>query len=171
MSRLFAAALLGVLLATGCASSSSKTFRDEGVSVRYPSNWHATRRALTPVTSPVQVLAVASYRLPRGNTGAEGCSPKEALDRLPPNGVFLFGWEYDRPALAGVQRSDFPPRPDHFELKGPTGFECLGRSYVVAFREASRLFQIHVVLGPQAGEDERATALKVLDSLKVSSQG
>ena len=126
MSRLFAAALLGVLLAAGCASSSSKTFRDDGVSVRYPSDWHATRRALTPVTSPVQVLAVASYGFPRGNAGADGCSPKEALDRLPPNGVFLFGWEYDRPALAGVQRSDFPPRPDHFELKGPTGFECLG---------------------------------------------
>ena len=89
----------------------------------------------------------------------------------PPNGVFLFGWEYDRPALAGVQRSDFPPRPDHFELKGPTGFECLGPSYVVVFREAGRLFQIHVVLGPQAGEDARATALNVLDSLEVSSQG
>ena len=169
MLRLFAAALLAVLLAAGCASSSSKTFREDGVSVRYPSDWHATRRALTPVTSPVQVLAVASYRLPRGKAGADGCSPKEALDRLPPNGVFLFGWEYDRPSLAGVQRGDFPPRPDHFELKGPTGFECLGPSYVVAFREAgcSRSMSSS---GRRPGRTS-ATALKVLDSLEVSSQG
>lgn len=157
-----------VLVLGACASSSSKTFRDDGVSVRYPSDWHATRRALTPVTSPVQVLAVASYALPHGKAGADGCSPKEALDRLPPNGVVLFGWEYDRPALAGVRKSDFPPRPEHFVLKGPTGFECLGPSYVVHFRQAGRLFQIHVVLGPKAGADERATALKVLDSLQVS---
>jgi hypothetical protein len=168
MARLLGVALVGLLLASGCAASSSKTFRDEGISVRYPSNWHATRRTLTPVTSPVQVLAVASYALPEGRAGADGCSPKEALERLPANGVFLFGWEYDRPALAGVQRSDFPPRPDHFVLKGPTGFECLGPSYVVTFREEGRLFQIHVVLGPKAGGDERATALKVLDSLEVS---
>ena len=168
MPRLLAAALVAVLLASGCASSSLKTFRDDGVSVRYPAEWHATRRPLTPVTSPVQVLAVASYALPQGNAGADGCSPKEALDRLPPNGVFLFGWEYDRPGLAGVHRSDFPRRPDHFDLRGPTGFECLGPSYVVTFREAGRLFQMHVVLGPEAGADERATALRVLDSLEVS---
>jgi hypothetical protein len=159
---------LALFLVVGCASSSSKTFRDDGVSVRYPSSWHVTRRALTPVTSPVQVLAVASYALPRGKEGADGCSPKEALDRLPPNGVFLFGWEYDRPGLAGVRGSDFPPRPKHFELKGLTGFECLGPSYVVAFREAGRLFQIHVILGPKAGDNERAAALKVLDSLHVA---
>jgi hypothetical protein len=169
MSRLLAAALLAVLLASGCASSSSKTFRDDGVTVRYPSSWHATRRTLTPVTSPVQVLAVASYALPRGNAGAEGCSPKEALDQLPPDGVFLFGWEYDRPGLAGVRRSDFPPRPEHFELKGRIGSsECFGPGYVVTFRQAGRLFQIHLILGPKAGDDERATALKVLDSLEVS---
>jgi hypothetical protein len=169
MSRLLAAALLAGLLSSGCASSSSKTFRDDGVSVRYPSDWHATRRALTPVTSPVQVLAVASYALPQGKEGADGCSPKEALDRLPPDGVFLFGWEYDRPSLAGVRRSDFPARPEHFELKSRIGSsECFGRGYVVTFRQAGRLFQIHLILGPKAGDDERAAALKVLDSLEVS---
>ena len=159
-----------LVCAFGCAASTSgwKTFRDDGVSVRYPRDWFATRRSLTPVTSPVQVLAIASYRLPRGNAGADGCSPTRALERLPPSGVFVFGWEYDRPALTGVRTSDFPPRPRAFELRGPKQFECLGPSYVVTFREAGRLFQIHVVLGAKAGHDERATALRVLDSLKVS---
>jgi hypothetical protein len=171
MARVLVLVCLVLSLALGCASSSWKTFRNDGVTVRYPSNWHATRWRLTPVTSPVQVLAVASYALPRGKAGADGCSPKEALDRLPPSGVFLFGWEYDRPGLSGVRRSDFPPRPEHFVLKGPTGFECLGPSFVVTFREAGRLFQIHVVLGPKAGADERAAALKVLDSLQVAQLG
>ncbi len=160
---------LVVLLAAGCASSTNwKTFRDDGVSVRYPSGWDATRNALTPVTSPVQVLAVASYPLPHGRAGADGCAPKEALDRLPDRGVFLFGWEYDRPALAGVRKNDFPPRPAHFELGHLTGFECLGPSYVVHFREGSRLFQIHVVLGPKAGDTEKETAVRILDTIAVS---
>ncbi len=159
---------LVVLCAAGCASTTSwKTFRDDGVSVRIPSDWSATRHALTPVTSPVQVLAVASYRLPHGKAGAEGCSPKEALDRLPAKGVFIFGWDYDRPSLTGVRKGDFPPRPAHFALGDLTGFECLGSSYVVHFRESGRLLQIHVVLGPGAGDAERRTALHVLDSIRV----
>jgi hypothetical protein len=169
---LFLLVLVG-LLAAGCASSTEadwKTFRDEDVSARYPSDWHATRRALTPVTSPVQVLAIASYPLPKGKAGADGCSPKEALDRLPAKGVFLFGWEYDRPGLTGVRKSDFPPRPAHFRLGELTGFECLGPSYVVHFREGGRLLQIHVVLGPDAGAAERETALRVLDSIHASKR-
>ena len=168
MGRLLALACAALAAATACASSSSwKTFRDAGVSVRYPADWHATRRTLTPVTSPVQVLAVASYPLPAGNGGANGCSPKEALDRLPPSGVFLFGWEYDRPALTGVRKSDFPPRPDEFTLGRRAGFECLGPSYVVHFRDAGRRFQIHVVLGPEAGDSQRKTALEILDSFSA----
>lgn len=162
---------LVVLLAAGCASSSTvswKTFRDDGVSLRIPSDWHATRHRLTPVVSPVQVLAVASYPLPDGKAGADGCSPKEALDRLPADGVFLFGWEYDRPALTGVRKGDFPPRPAHFRLGNRIGFECLGPSYVVHFRQGDKLLQIHVVLGREVGDAERETALRVLDSIRVS---
>jgi hypothetical protein len=161
-------ACLALVAAVGCSSSSSwTTFQDRGVSVRYPSDWHVTRRPLTPVTSPVQVLAVASYPLPMETKGAEGCSPKEALDRLPTSGVFLFGWEYDRPGLSGVRKSDFPPRPHEFTLGRRIGFECLGPSYVIHFREAGRLFQIHVVLGPKAGDSQRKTALQILESFSA----
>jgi hypothetical protein len=159
---------LVVLLAAGCATTSWKTFRDDGVTVRIPSDWHGTRHQLTPVVSPVQVLAVASYPLPNGSEGADGCAPKEALDRLPADGVFVFGWEYDRPALTGVRKSDFPQKPAHFRLGKLTGFECLGPSYVVHFRQGGKLLQIHVVLGRDAGDAERETALRVLDSIRVS---
>ena len=74
----------------------------------YPTGWYATMQALTPVTSPRQVLAVASYPLPSDSSGADGCQPKEALNRLPPTGAFIFGWEYGGLALPGIRARDYP---------------------------------------------------------------
>ena len=113
--------LLGIaVLAASCTSSPklSHAFRGDGVSVRYPNGWDATSRPLTHVTDPVQVLAVASYRLPRSNRGDYGCEPKEALDRRPSDGVFIYGWEFSSP-----KGEKFPPRPKHFSL---TDFERFG---------------------------------------------
>jgi hypothetical protein len=156
--------LLGmVALATGC-SSTSQTFQANGVSVRYPSWWHATAAPLTPVTSPVQVLAVASYPLPHDDRGAEGCMPKPALEALPPDGAFIYGWEYSSP-----QGERFQPKPKHFALTNFAGFECLGPSYVLHFRQAGRFFQVHVALGPQASAYTRATVLRVLDSFRAKA--
>jgi len=157
-------ALLGALaLTTGC-SSSSQTFHAQGISVRYPSWWHATAAPLTPVTSPVQVLAVASYPLPDNKRGADGCVPKGALDRLPPDGAFIYGWEY-----GPLQGESFPPRPKHFALTNFAGFECLGPSYVFHFQDAGRLFQVHVALGPRASAYTRATVLRILDSFRATA--
>ena len=157
-------ALLGALaLTTGC-SSSSQTFHAQGISVRYPSWWHATAAPLTPVTSPVQVLAVASYPLPHNKRGADGCMPKEALDALPPDGAFIYGWEY-----GPDQATNYPPRPKHFSLAHFERFECLGPSYVLRFRENGRLFNIHIALGPRASAYTRATVLRILDSFEAKA--
>jgi hypothetical protein len=134
------------------------TYRAHGVSVRYPPAWHATRRALTHVTSPRQVLAVASYPLPRDNRGDDGCSPKQALDALPPGGAFVFAWEDDDPGA--------PPRPAHFRLTGLAQYECLGRSYRIAFRDHNRSFVVHVVLGRRASAATRAKVLQILESFR-----
>jgi hypothetical protein len=139
-------------------------FHAQGISVRYPSWWHATSAPLTPVVSPVQVLAVASYPLPHDDRGAEGCMPKEALDALPPEGAFIYGWEYGSP-----QGERFPPRPKHFALKNFAGFECLGPSYVLHFRDAGRFFQVHVALGPRASPYTRATVLRILDTFRATA--
>jgi hypothetical protein len=133
------------------------SFHAHGVSVGYPRGWD-----VTPVTSPAQVLAVASYRLPRGPGGADGCEPKEALDRLPPRGVFIYGYEYGY-----GRRRDFPPRPRRFRLTRFAPYECLGPSYMIRFREAGRFFQIHVAFGRRAGPAIRATALRILDTFRV----
>jgi hypothetical protein len=155
--------LLGSLaVATSCSSSNWHTFRAHGVSVRYPPGWTATSRALTPVTDPPQILAVASYPLPHDNRGADGCSPKEALDRLPADGAFIFGWEF-----GAAQSPRPPPKPSRFKLTGFARYECLGPSYALHFRESGRWFQIHVALGPRAGAATRATVLRILDSFEA----
>jgi hypothetical protein len=149
------------LLALTACGSSWHTFRAEGVSVRYPPGWFATSRPLTYVTSPFQALAVASYPLPHDNTGSDGCEPKEALDAMPSDGVFIFGWEYyGAPPDARL----FPPRPTHFKLTGFDRYECLGPSYMLRFHASGKFFQVHVAFGRDAGFIARLTALEVLDS-------
>ncbi len=165
--RLLAVAL-GALALAATAPPSWRTFRGEGISIRYPPGWFATARPLTPVTSPQQVLAIASYPLPRGSAGADGCAPKEALDGLPLTGAFIFGWEYGQLSkVTGIRERDFPPRSKHFELAGFAPYECFGPSYMLRFRAAGRAFQIHIAFGRRASASTRATVLRILDSLSA----
>ncbi len=163
------AALAAALVLSACAGSAGSwtTWHGRGVSVRIPPGWHATSARLTPVTWPVQFIAAASYPLPRGYDGADGCEPKAAVDRLPPGGAFLFGWEYAGAPDGPIRKSDFPPRPSLFRLAHLGRYECLDHSYMLRFRAAGRYFQVHVLLGPRASDRTRTLALRVLDSLVV----
>lgn len=121
------------------------------------------------MTSPAQLLAIASYPLPDGGVGADGCEPRAALDRLPPRSAFVYGWDAGTVAALGRHAvREFPPRPKHFALGHFATYECLGPSYLLRFRQKGRAFQIHVVLGKRAGAKTRATVLRILDSFKVS---
>ncbi|HEU5212253.1 MAG TPA: hypothetical protein VFU10_05745 [Gaiellaceae bacterium] len=156
-------ALLLSALALMGAGANWRTFHARGITVRYPPGWFATATRLTPVTAPPQIIAVASYRLPPDSGGANGCQPKAAIDRLPPTGAFIFGWEYG----SDVFRPAFPPRPKHFSLKNYASYECMGLSYMLRFRQAGRFFQIHVVLGKRASTAQRAAVLRILDSFSA----
>jgi hypothetical protein len=159
-----AAALAGAVALSTFAGSGRHLWHARGITVRLPPGWRATAAPLTPVAMPQ--LAIASYPLPRGDAGADGCEPKAALDRLPATGAFLFAWEYgDVPSR---QRRLFPPRPSRFRLEHLGRYECLGRSYMLRFRAAGRYFQLHVALGRQATRRTRRLVLRVLDSLRVS---
>src|SRR3954451_20367124 len=118
------ALIVTALAATG---TSWRTSQANGITVRYPPGWHATARQLTPLTSPAQVIAVASYPLPRDNAGANGCQPQEALDKRPPTRVVIFRWEYG----PNVFKRASPPRPLHFRLKNYGQYECMGPSYLL----------------------------------------
>jgi hypothetical protein len=158
-------ALFGVALAV--TTPGWHTWTSRGVSVRVPPRWHATSSRLTPVTWPVQFLAVASYPLPSGDRGADGCEPKAAVSRLPAKGALLFGWEYVGAPNATIHKADFPRRPTHFRLAHLARYECLDHSYLIRFRTAGRYFQVHILLGRRAGSHVRTLALHVLDSLVV----
>lgn len=167
----FVVVLAAALALAGCAGSSARTWQGRGVSVRVPAGWHATGARLTPVSWPPQFLAVASYPLPHGDRGADGCEPKAAVDALPADGAFIFGWEYTGfpwSSERAAQRAEFPPRPRHFRLAHLGRDECLDHSYLLRFREAGRYFEVHVLLGRKASAQTRSLALGVLDSLRDS---
>jgi hypothetical protein len=170
---LVAVATLGVPASASEAGSSRipsgwHTYRGPAVSVRYPPSWHATSAPLTPVAYPSQLLAIASYPLPRGSGGADGCRPTEALERLPRDGALVYAWDYgEQPFRRAFRRKDFPPRPDHFRLRAFSHYECAGPSYLIRFRQAGRFVQIHVALGAGATPRTRARVLRVLDSIRL----
>jgi hypothetical protein len=157
----FVAVFAAATVLAGSAGAGGHLWRARGLSVRLPPEWHATATTLTPVGYPQ--LAIASYPLPRGDRGSDGCEPKAALDRLPAKGVFIFAWEF-----SGTQRNrDFPRQPRHFRLRHYARNECLGPSYLLRFRAAGRYFQVHVVLGKRASRKMRRLALRTLDTLVV----
>jgi Membrane dipeptidase (Peptidase family M19) len=90
-----------------------ETFETAGVAVLEQSHEPAGAAAVDRLRTRT-IIAAASYPPPRGNGGADGCSPKEALDRLQPAGAFIFGWEYTQPG--SFRKRDFPPRPAHFRF-------------------------------------------------------
>jgi hypothetical protein len=135
------------------------TFRANGAAIKYPDHWHATSRALTPVTSPSQLVAVTSFSIPP-NPAADGCRPTGVLARMQPRGAFVYVIEY----AGDIRKSDFPPRPRRFRLTHLANYECFGRGYRLTFREAGRYFQAQLDFGRSATRATRATALRVLDS-------
>jgi hypothetical protein len=170
---LLVASVLAVLPAAGANDFAAvpptwHTFRGDGITLRYPPRWFATARPLTPVSSPAQLLAVASYPLPHDHRGADGCRPTEAIDGLPRRGAFVYGWDYgSAPHRSGFRARDFPRRPQHFRLGGFGRYECLGPSYLVRFQQAGRFVQIHVVLGARATAATRAKALRIVGSIRL----
>lgn len=144
-----------------------KAFHASGVSIRFPPDWYATATALTPVTSPQQVLAVASYRLPATDRGANGCEPRQALQQMPTGGAFIYGWSYGD-AVPRSRVREFPVRPTRFALRHLVLDGCLGRSYRSRFRLHGQFFQIYVVLGQRATRATRTTVTRILDSFTVS---
>jgi hypothetical protein len=75
-----------------------------------PAGWHAAR-PLTALTSPREVVTLASFPLRRGGS----CGPDRALRHLPSGGALIFVLEYrwDRGAVwtGSIRRPNFPPRP------------------------------------------------------------
>jgi hypothetical protein len=159
--KVVGAITVAFFLTAGVASAGAArwtTFHASGVSISYPPGWHATARPLTNVTSPVQVLAVASFRFPK-SPRPNGCEPAATLAAMQPRGALIYVIEY-----GSGSAKDFPPRPARLKLTRFGRAECFGPSYAILFRQAGRYFQVQVAFGRTATRATRTTALRIVDT-------
>jgi hypothetical protein len=137
--------------------------RIAGLSFAYPALWSSTRTRLDAITSPPQLVAVASY--PLAVRPSKDSCPHPALARRPADGVFVQLREETNP---GIARS-FPDRPRNFSLPPLGRVECYGpRGARLRFRQAGRGFYAYISFGPRATASTRRTTLRVLDGLQIT---
>jgi len=155
----FLAVLIGVLAIAATNSPGWQAFHTNGAEVRYPPSWHATTRPLTSVTSPSELVAVASFAFPK-RIVSDGCQPTGTLAKMQPAGALIYAIEY----ASVVRKTDFPPRPKRLRLARFWNYECFGRSYLLRFQERGRYFQLQVAFGRRATATTRATTLQVINT-------
>jgi hypothetical protein len=139
-----------------------------GVNVTYPRTWQLLAPPITSMIDPSERLLLTSYPTAPGGE----CAPRRAQDDLPAAGALIYVFEYERPQVWGDFRPrDFPPKPAHFSLqrKDLGDYECwLIPTYLLRFRAAGHVLQIHVALGRRAGVRRRAQVLRILDNLRFT---
>ena len=137
--------------------------RKSGLVFAYPALWSATRTRLDAITSPPQLVAVASY--PLAERPSKDSCPHAALAQRPADGVFVQLREETNRHSA----QSFPGRPRHFQLPKLSPVECYGpRSAAIRFRVAGRGFYAFVSFGPRATATTRRTTLRILDGLHIT---
>lgn len=141
----------------------------QGVGGRLPGGWHLVHRRLTAVIEPRTQVAAATFAIPPGPPDPN-CTPAAALRRIGPTDAFIYIFEYRYHAQRPGWLERFPPRPAFFALRRSTlhPYECMGRSYMLRFREHGRGFQAHVYFGARAGLQRRREALRFLDDLTIT---
>jgi hypothetical protein len=165
-----------VMVAVAALAGGAAADRDHGakrvsvpgrLSIRVPAEWHLVHGWLSDVTDPAPRLAIASFPARLSPHTCE-CGFPNVVD-FPHNGAFVFVWEYlhyPRRRLARV-----PRRPVRFSLAVGKGVRltCDGPNDGFSFKDAGRVFQVEVYLGPDAGPALRTRTAEALDSLRVAA--
>lgn len=167
VSLLAAASLITAIPVGGSGATMGREATGAGLSVRVPVGWHLIGRRLTDVVEPAQRLAVATFDVRLASHPCECGEPN--VRNFPRTGAFVFIWEY-RERLSRAQLSRVPRRPASFHVTQDNRhwFECAGPSWTAGFRDAGRVFQVEVYLGPGAGRNVRLRMDALLDSLRVA---
>ena len=129
-----------------------------GLAWLMPPRWRHYDRPLTSVDG--ERLALGTFPLEPGPPDAN-CAPRAAIDALPPDGAFIYVFEYVD------HRVTAPERAGELRLGTETSYECLGRSRMVRWRDRGRDFQAHVALGPRASAALEREARSILNSIQV----
>ncbi|MGH2908926.1 MAG: hypothetical protein ACRDK8_06475 [Solirubrobacteraceae bacterium] len=136
------------------------------LSIRVPADWHVLHGWLSDVTDPAPRLAVASFpvRLSRHTCA---CGFPNVIG-FPRTGAFLFVWEYLHYPRRDLAR--LPRRPDRCRATaGRVRQTCNGPSDGFAFKDAGRVFQVEIYVGPEARSALRAQLAALLNSLRVAA--
>ena len=135
-----------------------------GVRVLPPRGWRLHDARLTGLHG--ELLAVASYRIPHRRVDHD-CSPRAALEAMPPDGGLLYLFEYRD--LNATQMRRFPRHRPALRLRERErrSYECAGESWLVMWQENGRALQAHAYLGPRAGARRRAELRAAFRSLVV----
>jgi hypothetical protein len=172
MRKAFVVVLMVVIAALAAAgvAGGDRTARamsvPGGLGVRVPVRWQVLRGWLSDVVDPAPRLAVASFpaRLSRRTCA---CGFPNVVN-FPRDGAFVFVWEYLHPSRRGL--AGVPSRPTRFHLAAGAGTRqtCDGSSDTFGFKDAGRVFQVEVYLGPGVGPAVRGRVAAMLTSLRVA---
>jgi hypothetical protein len=136
------------------------------LSVRVPAGWHVLRGWLSDVNDPAPRLAVASFPAALSRHTCECGFPN--IVRFPRDGAFVFVWEYLHYPRRGLARVPSRPVRSHLAANGGVRQTCDGSSDTFGFKDAGRVFQVEVYLGPGTGPALRGRVAAMLDSLRVT---
>lgn len=160
------AALLIAGLAPAATAGGERTVpAPERLGVRVPAGWHALRGWLSDVTDPAPRLALASFPARLSRHTCECGFPN--VVNFPRDGAFVFVWEWRHASRRGLART--PRRPARFHLSARRGSRhtCEGPSDTFGFKDAGRIFEVAVYVGPRTTPAQRARLAATLGSLRA----
>jgi hypothetical protein len=133
-----------------------------GVQITLPSAWTFENGTDVTMIDPTILFVAGSWNFPTQGD----CAPNAALDSLPNDGALLWLIEYTSPNTP----VSAPPRPERMDLGPLVGpIECVGTSaHVIGFKDAGRVFQMHVVFGSAVTDSARQEAVDALNSIVVA---
>ena len=118
------------------------------------------------VADPAPMLSFASFSASLSRRACACGFPN--VVGFPRDGAFVFVWEYLFPSRWMLARS--PSRPARFLVAAGRGVRrtCDGPTDGFSFKDAGRVFQVEVYLGPAVGSELRRQAAEMFDSLRVA---
>ena len=118
-----------------------------------------------PLTSLAgERLVLGTFELPHAPPDRD-CTPRAAIDAMPPDGAFIYLFEYLDLAPRAKQR--IPARTGEIKLGPERAYECMGESRMATWREHGRAFQAHVYIGPRTTDQLKRDLRSILNSIQV----
>jgi hypothetical protein len=143
----------------------TRPFEDRAAGLSWQMPVPPWRRYDWPLTSAHgERLVLGTFDLQRAPPDPN-CTPSAAIEAMPPDGAFLYVFEYID--LAERWKRRIPERSGELRLGPVIAYECMGESRMVTWQERGRAFQAHAYVGPRASATLRRDVESILNSIRV----